>query len=185
MKQYMARFNRHCSAPPEVVYDLVADLGTHLTWGGADQKYQFRLLTLDAPAGPATVGATFASTGAIPMSLRKWNDRSTVTVAERPFSFEFVTQATMHRPRRSMEVTNRHRYEIAAAPGGSQVTYTFTQLNITHPLLRLGLPLVRAMTWRMGIPFMAGRGFRNLLAMAEKAASPDRVVFSTPQADSR
>jgi hypothetical protein len=69
-----------------------------------------------------------------------------------------------------MEATYRHRYEIAATPGGSKVSYSMTQLTMSNPLLRLGLPVVRTMTWRFGIPFMAGRGFRNLLANAEERA---------------
>ena len=182
MKEFSIQLTRHCSAPPEVVYDLLANLRTHLTWGGAEQKYDFRLLSLDAPAGPATVGASFTSTGAIPMSLRKWTDRSTVTIAERPFTFEFLTHATVHRSKRSMEATNRHRYEIAAAPGGSQVSYSLTQLDVSHPLLRLGLPVVRTMTWRMGVPFMAGRGFRNLLATAERGANLQSASLTASQA---
>jgi hypothetical protein len=168
MKEFMTRLNKNCSAPPEVVYDIVSDLRTHLAWGGAEQRSDFRLLSLDAPAGPATVGTSFSSTGAIPMSMRRWSDHSTVTIAERPGMFEFVTHATVHRPRRSMEATYRHRYQIAAAPGGSEVSYTFTQLNASNPFLRLALPVVRTMTWRVGIPFLAGRGFRNLLATAER-----------------
>src|ERR1700730_2945246 len=168
MKEFTTRLNKHCSAPPEVVYDIVADIRTHLAWGGVEQRSDFRLLSLDAPAGPAIVGTSFTSTGAIPMSLRKWSDSSTVTMAERPGTFEFVTHATVHRSRRSMEATYRHRYEIVAAPGGSQVSYTFTQLDASNPFLRLALPVVRTMTWRVGIPFLAGRGFRNLLATAER-----------------
>src|ERR1700730_12202221 len=126
MKEFMVRLTERSSAPPEAVYDVVADLRSHLAWGGAEQRSVFRLLSLDAPAGPATVGTSFTSTGAIPMSMRKWSDRSTVTIAERPGTFEFVTHATVHRSRRSTEATYRHRYEIAAAPDGSDVTYTFT-----------------------------------------------------------
>ena len=168
MKEFMTRLNQNCSAPPEVVYDIVSDLRTHLAWGGAEQRSDFRLLSLEAPAGPATVGTSFSSTGAIPMSLRKWSDHSTVTIAERPGTFEFVTHATVHRSRRSTEATYRHRYEIAAAPDGSDVTYTFTQLDISNPFLRLAFPVVRTMTWRVGIPFLASRGLRNLLATAER-----------------
>ena len=137
MKEFTTRLNKHCSAPPEVVYDIVADIRTHLAWGGVEQRSDFRLLSHDAPAGPAIVGTSFTSTGAIPMSLRKWSDSSTVTMAERPGTFEFVTHATVHRSRRSMEATYRHRYEIVAAPGGSQVSYTFTQLDASNPFLRL------------------------------------------------
>jgi hypothetical protein len=170
MKQFTMRLNRHCSAPPEVVYDVVADLRTHLTWGGTQQASDFRLLSLDAPAGLATVGTSFTSTGSIPISFRKWSDRSTVTIAARPLTFEFVTHASVPGARRSMKATYRHRYEIALAPGGSEVSYVLTQVEVVDPFLRLALPVVRTMTWRVGIPFLAGRGFRNLVALAEQGA---------------
>jgi TusA-related sulfurtransferase len=64
-----------------------------LRWGGQEQSGDFRLLSLAAPDGPATVGTTFSTTGAIPMSRKRWEDRSTVTVAARPSTFEFVTDA--------------------------------------------------------------------------------------------
>lgn len=183
MKEFMIRLNNHCSARPEVVYDLVADLRTHMAWGGADQRHNFRLLSLDAPAGPATVGTSFSSTGAIPMSLRKWTDSSTVTIAERPGTFEFVTHATVHRSRRSMEATYWHRYEVAAAPGGSEVSYTFTHLDASNPFLRLAVPVVRTMTWRVGIPFLAGRGFRNLLATAERYENHEGISLAPSPVD--
>ena len=164
------RLSKSSSAPPEAVYDLLADLGSHLTWAGAQQTSDFRLLSLDAPASPATVGTTFSSTGTIPMSSRRWTDRSSVTAAERPSTFEFITTATARGARRSMEATYRHRYEIEATPGGSKVSYSMTQLAISNPLLRLGLPVVRELSWRLAIPFMAGRGFRNLVAFAEQPA---------------
>jgi len=179
MEQFTMRLNRRCSAPPEIVYDVLADLRTHLTWGGAQQGSDFRLLSLDAPAGPATLGTSFSSTGAIPMSLRRWEDRSTVTMAVRPVSFEFVTHATVHRSKLSMRATYRHWYEIAATPGGSDVSYTLTQLDVLNPFLRLALPVVRTMTWRVGIPFLAGRGFRNLLAFAERGARLETVSLTT------
>jgi len=175
MEQSSMHLSRLCSAPPDVVYDFLADLGTHTTWGGKQQTSDFRLLSLEAPAGPASVGTTFTSTGTIPMSPRRWEDRSEVTAAERPNRFEFVTTATARGTRHSMEATYRHRYEIAAAPGGSKVSYSMTQLTMSNPLLRLGLPVVRTMTWRFGIPFMAGRGFRNLLANAEERAHRGRL----------
>jgi hypothetical protein len=170
MKQSSMHLTRLCSAPPDVVYDLLADLATHMTWGGKQQTSDFRLLSLEAPAGSATAGTTFTSTGSIPMSSRRWEDRSKVTAAERPDTFEFVTTACARGTRRSMEATYRHRFEIAATPGGSKVSYSMTQLTMSNPLLRLGLPVVRTLTWRLGIPFMAGRGFRNLVASAEQRA---------------
>jgi len=80
--------------------------------------YNFRLRSLEAPAGPATVGTSFTSTGTIPMSLRRFEDDSKVTVAQRPNTFEFVTNSTMRRGKRPMAATYRHRYEIAATPEG-------------------------------------------------------------------
>src|SRR5438552_18941630 len=74
-----------------------------------------------------------------------------------------------------MEATYRHRYEIAATPGGSKVSYSVTQLTMSNPLLRLGLPVVRNMSWQLGIPFMAARGVRDLLANAETRATSDRL----------
>lgn len=170
MKEVSMQLTRRSSAPPEVLYDFLADLDTHLTWGGTQQSRDFRLLSLEAPAGPAIAGTSFTSTGTIPMSVRHFEDQSKVTAAERPHSFEFVTNATVRRGKRLMEATYRHRYEIAATPEGSTVTYTMTQLSLSNGLLRLSLPLVKSMSWRVGIPFMARRGFRNLLTIAEQPA---------------
>ena len=86
------RLSRTCAAPPEVVYDMLADLHSHLGWGGARQGRDYRLLSLEAPDGPATVGTVFATTGAIPMSRKRWEDISTVTLATRPSRFGFVTE---------------------------------------------------------------------------------------------
>jgi len=166
------QLTRSCSAPPDAVYDFLADLETHVIWAGAEQTSDFRLLSLEAPPGPASIGTTFTSTGTIPMSSRRWQDQSQVTAAERPNTFEFVTTATARGAKSSMEATYRHRYEIAATPGGSKVSYTMTQLTISNPVLRLGLPVAKDLTWRFGIPFMAGRGFRNLLSIAERSGLP-------------
>lgn len=148
-----------CSAPPDAAYDLVADLGTHVNWAGTQQTSNFRLVSLEAPPGPAGVGTTFTSTGTIPMSSRRWQDRSQVTVAERPNIFEFVTTATARGARRSMEATYRHRYEIESTPGGSKVSYSMTQLKIANPMLRLGLPVVKDLSWRFATRSWRGADF--------------------------
>jgi hypothetical protein len=172
-----ARLSKTCAAPPAAVYDLLADMRSHLQWGGAEQSSDFRLLSLQAPDGPADVGTVFSSTGSIPMSGKHWEDRSRVTVAVRPSTFEFVTEARVGIGTRAMHARYVHRYEIAATKGGSVVTYTMTQEEIANPFLRLGLPVMRQLTWRFAIPMMAGRGFRNLLAAAEATArAADRVL---------
>lgn len=162
------RLSKSCAAPPEVVYDLLADLGSHLRWAGAEQSADFRLLSMDAPAGPAREGTVFTTTGSIPMSAKRWEDRSTVTEAARPTAFEFVTEARAG----AMTARYRHRYDIAPTPNGSTVTYTMTQEEIANPILRLGLPVMRQMMWAVGIPMFAGRGLRNLVADAQAGAKP-------------
>ena len=170
MKNYSMTLKRSSSASPEAIYDTLADLRTHLDWAGTQQRGDFRLLSLEAPAGPAVTGTSFTTTGAIPMSSLKWADRSAVTMAVRPSTFEFVTYATVPGRRPAMTATYTHRYEISPTDRGSDVRYTFTQLDATYPMLRLRLPVVRTIMWRLGIPFMASRGFRNLLATAERGA---------------
>jgi len=162
------QISQFCKATPEAVYDLLADLRTHIEWGGARQSREFRLVSLDSPPGPAAVGTSFSSTGTIPMSRRHWSDRSTVTVAERPQRFEFTTQATAGEGN-PMTAVYTHTYEITPAAGGSRVTYAMKQLSITNPILRLG-PAMSRMTWLM-MPMFAGRGLRNLLALAEQSKS--------------
>lgn len=165
------RLSKSSAARPEVVYDLLADLRSHLRWGGGEQSRDFRLLSMDAPVGPAREGTVFMTTGTIPMSSKHWQDRSTVTVADRPSTFEFVTEARAGAGPNAMVARYRHRYEMAPADGGSSVTYTMTQEQVVHPLLRLGLPVIRQMMWAFGIPMFAGRGFRNLVAESEVAAA--------------
>jgi hypothetical protein len=175
MEQHLPQLqiSRLSKAEPEAVYDLLADLRTHIEWGGARQRREFRLISIDSPPGPATVGTSFSSTGTIPMSRRHWSDRSTVTVADRPQKFEFTTQATAGE-RDAMTAVYTHSYEITPEAGGSRVTYRMTQLSITNPILRLG-PGMSLMTWLM-IPMFAARGLRNLLALAEQSRS--RIVVA-------
>ncbi len=105
-------------APADVVYDLLADVRTHLEWAGAKQpKENFRLLTIEAPEGPASVGTEFRSTGADPGG--RFADSSVVTEASRPSVFEFVTEAHLTtRKGKVVEWTNIHRYELAERAEG-------------------------------------------------------------------
>ncbi len=165
------RLSRRCAAPPEAVYDLLADLGAHLRWGGAEQAGNHRLLSLDAPGGPAVPGTVFLTSGAIPMSVRRWQDISTVTSALRPLTFAFVTEATVARRGRPLRARYLHSYAITSCARGSLLTYELTQERITNPLLRLGLPVIRRITWKVALPWFAGRGFSNLVRDAESAVA--------------
>lgn len=179
------RLSKTCAAPSEVVYDMLADLRSHLRWGGAEQRRDFRLISMDAPDGPAVVGTVFATSGTIPMSVRRWEDRSTVTAAVRPSMFEFVTEGQVGSGEKAMIARYRHRYDMASVRGGSTVTYTMTQEQIANRLLRLAMPVIRQMMWSVGIPMFAGRGFRNLVADAEAAAKSSAGQAPAPQQGAR
>ena len=159
---------RTAAASPAAVYDLLADLRTHLDWGGRRQIPTFRLRTLIAPDGPATVGTVFTTRGEIPMSWQRWEDRSTVTVASRPSTFEFVTDAQARGFGREMATRLVHRYDIAPSDRGSLVTYTITEGHVSDPMLRFAIPGVRSVTWWMA-GFMFANGLRNLLTAASRS----------------
>src|SRR5438309_11144064 len=113
------RFEGSCRAPAERVYDLLADLQSHLEWAGRRQSETTRLLTLEGPQGPASVGTEFTTTGS-DGKVARWSDRSVVTEATRPEAFEFVTEGRREgkpgsRPWLSTAV---HRYEIVPDSGG-------------------------------------------------------------------
>lgn len=111
-----ARAEVQASAPPTSVYDELADLAGHARWTGID--------TIDAPDGPAVVGTEFVTTGPDPMGT--FEDRSVVTVASRPSTLEFVTDALLT-PKgggEPVEWTLVHRYDISPESEGSRIVYT-------------------------------------------------------------
>lgn len=162
------RFDAICPAPPEAVYDLLADLNSHLDWAGRRQHEATRLLTLDAPPGAAKVGAEFFSTGS-DGKVARWSDRSVVTDATRPEVFEFVTEGRREgkpgsRPWLSTAV---HRYEIASEDGSCRVIYTQDLTRLAGaPRILYAAGINRFMFW-ISAKYMR-RGFANLLALAEE-----------------
>jgi len=168
------RFEGSSRAPAGAVYDLLADLQSHLDWGGQRQLETTRLLTLESPSGPAGVGVEFLTTGSDGKAAR-WSDRSVVTEATRPEAFEFVTDGQRHgKPgRRPWLATAVHRYMIAPQAGGCQVTYTedLTRLEGAPWILRT--PGVSRIVFRVSAKYMR-RGFDGLLALAEEQAGTSR-----------
>lgn len=77
--------------------------------------------------------------------------RARATVAARPTTFEFVTDARARDARR--EVSARYVH--------------LTEERMTEPILRFAIPVARAVSWRMA-GLMLARGFRNLLAAASR-----------------
>lgn len=163
-----ARVDVTTRATPRAIYDTLADLQSHLEWAGRKQTAKTRLLTIDAPAGPATAGTEFTTTGADPMGT--FSDRSVVTEASPGRVFEFVTEAALT-PKRGgepVEWTIVHRYEIAAVPEGSRISYAIriTRISRLPGMLRLlGTPLAGVVM--KASASVARRGVNNLVALAE------------------
>jgi hypothetical protein len=157
-----------CDASPEIVYDTLTDLTTHLEWAGRRQRRSFRLISLDGPS-PAVAGSGFVSVGTIPMSRSRWQNRNRVTIAERPQTVEIVTDArATWRKRKPTDAVYRHRYEIEPLEGGCRVVYALEEVQITNPPVRMSFPPVRSLSYRVMIPFFCARGLKNLLRMSEQ-----------------
>jgi hypothetical protein len=160
-------------AAPDAVYRVVADVATHLDWAGERARdKRFRLLTLDAAGGPASVGTTFASTGANSKNGgMTFHDRSTVTDATPPRAFAFETESRLERRHRpTWHGRFAHRYTITSDGSGARVDYTCAvypgnyRPYWLHPLCR---PATRRMVQRA-----MRRNMENLARLAEAAAVP-------------
>lgn len=163
------RFEGRTQASPASVFDLLENLGDHLEWAGRRQWWNFRLLALDAPPGPAQVGTEFTSVGQIPMNGPRWENRNVVTAADRPSLFEITTDGRIPWPRGAAgEGTFINRYEIGPAGDTTRVVYTMRQLRFRNPPWGMRYPLLREVTYRVWIPIWSRRGFSQLLRMAEE-----------------
>ncbi len=160
----------HCDAPPTVVYDVLANLETHLDWAGRKQRHGFQLTALRAD-GPMLAGTEFTSIGSMPMTRTRWQDHSVVVQADRAAVIEFHTDGVAVWPSgRRTEARWQHRYDIEPAADGARVIYRLRRAFMSNPPLRMRVPLMATMTHRMMIPFLCRRGFSNLLRAAEQSA---------------
>jgi Polyketide cyclase / dehydrase and lipid transport len=171
--ELVVRVDAAVGVPAEVVYDLLADVRAHLEWGGRMQKKKtYRLLSIEAPDGVASVGTEFSSTGADGMGT--FADSSVVTEATRPSLFEFVTEARLSTKKgKVIEWTLVHRYEIAPNADGCTVSYTVRTVRISElpgPMAFFNVPGLRAMITSVARTNVR-RGFRNLVNMAEERAT--------------
>ena len=157
------------AAAPETVYGLLTDLHSHLVWAGERQAKKTRLLTLDAPAGPAVVGTEWRSTGSDPMGT--FSDRSVVTEATPGKAFEFVTEAHLDtRKGGSSDWTGIERYEIEPVSGGSRIVSTsrITRMRALPGMVALfNAPLLRELGLRVSAR-VSRRTARNLARVAEE-----------------
>ena len=159
------------TAPAEAVYDLLADLRSHVEWAGARQKKNFRLLEVEAPEGSATVGTEFRTKGADPTGI--FTDSSVVTEASRPGAFEFVTEAHLERKKgRPVDWTNVHRYEIAPEGSGCRIGYTIRIVRLSDlsgSMAVFKVPGLRALALKVSASYLR-RGLKNLVRMAQERA---------------
>ena len=159
-------------AAPEDVYDLLADLRSHLVWGGEHQGRTTRLLSMEASEGPARVGTEFHSEGTDPMG--RFEDTSVVTRAERPRLFEFVTEARLVMGggrtvsgRSSTATRSRQARRLAV---GSITRGRIVRISELPGMLRLlGIPGLRTLVLKAS-GGLAARGLRNLVRLAEERA---------------
>lgn len=163
------------TASPAAVYGVLSDLRTHLSWASEQAPKGFGLLTVDAPAEPATVGTRFSSTGANgPKGKDTFHDRSVIVEAEPPSRFGFDTESRLERPRRpEWHVRFAHRYTIEPAAGGSVISYT-CEVRPENYLPYWLKPWMRPGT-RVMVQRMIRRHMRNLARVAETSGSPVRA----------
>ena len=162
-------------ATTKAVYAVLADLSSHIVWAGELQGKRTRLLTMEAPSGPAVVGTEFHSTGADPMGT--FSDRSVVTEATPGKAFEFVTEARLTtRKGIATDWTNVERYELEPTLGGCRIVSTsrVTRISKLPGMLGafniLGLrALGRALSAKV-----SRRSIRNLARVAEERAEGGR-----------
>jgi hypothetical protein len=157
------------TAPPEVVYDVIADLRNHLVWSGEHAESDgFKMLSLDAPVGPATVGTTFTSTGTAGKDT--FHDRSVVTEASRPHRFVIETDARLERRRaKTWLVHFSHRYDVLPDGTGSRIVYTETaeRVNYVPYWLKPGIRTI----FRPFVNRADRKQLRNLARLAEERSS--------------
>jgi hypothetical protein len=154
------------------VYDLLGDIGTHLEWAGRMQpKRTFRLLSIEAPEGPASVGTEFRSTGEDAMG--EFDDSSVVTETNRPSLFEFVTESRLSTKKGKLgRWTNVHRYELSARGDGCRISYTWRAVSIREfpgAMALFKMPGVRSIGLKVSAA-NSRRGIRNLARLAEERA---------------
>jgi hypothetical protein len=154
------------AAPPQAVYDTIADLRNHLDWSGERASSQtFKLLSMEAPEGPVAVGTWFTSSGAADNGT--FHDRSEVTVASSPHTFVIETDAQLDRKRgKPWDAHFVHRYDIAPEGEGSRITYTETVERVNYVPYWL-YPLMRPL-FTVYVNGVDRRQLANLARLAEE-----------------
>lgn len=157
------------TASPEAVYDVLSDLRTHGVWGGVPPTKKSGLLSIDAPAGEATVGTEWSSTGGDPMG--QFSDRSVVTQSVRPAVFGFVTEARLTTKKGvTADWTNVHRYDLRPDGDGCVIAYAvrIARISALPGVLRaFNMPLLSGVAIKESTK-VVGRGVENLASFVEQ-----------------
>ena len=174
-QELVVRVEATSRASTEIAYTVLADLSSHIVWAGERQGKRTRLLTMDAPAGPAVVGTEFNSTGADPMGT--FSDRSVVTEATPGKAFEFVTEARLTTKKGiATDWTSVERYELEPRPGGCRIVSTSRVTRISEMPGMLGafnVPGLRGLGLAVSTK-VSRRSVRNLARVAEERAERGR-----------
>jgi hypothetical protein len=167
-QELIVRVEEPSRASADAVFGVLADLRSHLRWAGEQQKRKTRLLTIEAPEGPAVVGTEFQTTGADPMG--GFTDRSVVTEAVPGRTLEFVTEARLTTKKgKGIDWTNVHRYELEPTADGCRIVYTIRIVRISElagMLVAFKIPGLRGLAVKASTG-VAKRGVRNLARLAE------------------
>ena len=157
------------SAPPEAVYDVIADLRNHVVWSGEMAASEgFKMLSLEAPEGIATVGTTFSSSGSAQKDT--FRDRSVVTEATRPSRFVIETDAALERKSApTWEAHFVHAYDITPEGEGSRIVYTETIERVNYLPYWLK-PVIRTI-FRPWVNAADRKQLRNLARLAEERSA--------------
>ena len=155
---------------PDALYAVLADLSTHVIWAGTEApREDFRLLTIEAPAGSAVVGSTFSSSGANGRKGDKVShDHSTVVEAVPGKRFGFDTEAAMERKHKeAWRAHFEHRYSIEPTGTGSTITYdgkAYPENYRPYWLFPTMRPMIRAL-----VHIYHRKHMQNLARLAQNA----------------
>jgi Polyketide cyclase / dehydrase and lipid transport len=163
---YRTQTSATSKAPPEVVFDTIADLRNHLVWSGERASDQtFKLLSLEPSGVIAEVGTTFTSSGANYNGT--FHDRSVVTVVSRPQTFAIETDAHLDRKHsRPWDAHFEHRYDITPEGDGTTITYTETIQRVNYVPYWLA-PVVRSL-FKVLVNQADRKQLQNLARLAEE-----------------
>ena len=174
-KELVVRVEATSTANAQTIYDLLIDLSSHLVWAGERQAKKTRLLTIDAPTGPAAVGTEWRSTGADPMGT--FSDRSVVTEATPGKAFEFVTEARlMTKNARISDWTSVERYDLEPTVEGCRIVSTsrVTRISELPGMVALfNAPVLRELGLKVSAT-VSRRTVRNLARAAEEREAERR-----------